>query len=114
MSCGIYDEKTYLRDLLNVPYGLETNLNLTEGGHVAGLGGRRAHCRGLGRNTTKRTPSEHSREREDEGAVEVVVRAVDVDFGNRRNRDWGFERSLRYLMADAVSHDIFKRSSKFR
>ena len=59
---NVVEVKTHLRDLLNVPYRLETKLNLTKGGHVAGLGGRSAQCRGLGRNTTERTPSEHDRE----------------------------------------------------
>ena len=59
MTFALESSKTHLRDLLNVPHRLETQLNLTKGGHVAGLGGRSPQHGGLGRNTAERTPSEH-------------------------------------------------------
>ena len=75
----------YLRDLLNVPYGLETKLNLTKGRHIAGLGGRSPKHLRLGRNTAERTAGKHD---EDGEGVEVVgvgeVLAVDVDTGKWR------------------------------
>lgn len=76
--------RTYLRDLLNVPHGLETQLDLTKGGHVTSLGGRSPQHGRLGSNTSERTPSKHDGEEKGERAVVVVVGAVDVDFGKWR------------------------------
>lgn len=105
---------THLGDFLNVADGLESELKLTEGGHVSGIGPRRSQRR-LGRHTGKRLTSKHGGEVGAGGRTVGRSRLRTGKFPRSHSYPWGTRQFLHYTFTVMASEEpLFDPSLKKR